>query len=51
MQVVQYTSNMFHDNNKYANRLDIYKYVTKHIYVYNCGLFWAGSVIFYASLK
>ncbi len=42
---------MFHDNNKYTNRLETHKYVTKHIYVYNCGLFWASSVVSYGSLK
>jgi hypothetical protein len=51
MQAVQYTLNMFHDNNKYTIRLDAHIYVIEHIYVYNCGLFWVGSVASYASLK
>jgi hypothetical protein len=50
MQAIQYTK-MFDDNNKYTNRLDTYKYVTKHIYVDNCGVFWAGNVVSYSSLK
>ncbi len=31
MQVVQYTSNRFYDNNKYINRLNTCKYVTRCI--------------------
>jgi hypothetical protein len=50
MQAIQYT-NMFRDNNKLTNRLDTYKYVIKHIYVDNCGVFWAGNVFSYSSLK
>jgi hypothetical protein len=33
MQVVQYTSNMYYDSNKYINKIDTYKYVTRHIYL------------------
>ncbi len=49
-QAIQYTWNKFHDNNRYTNWLDIYKYVTK-AYVYNCGLFWVVNVVSYVSLK
>jgi hypothetical protein len=47
MQAIQYR---YQDNNKYTNRLDTYKYVTRHIYL-QLWIFLATNVISYVSFK
>jgi hypothetical protein len=50
MQIVQYKSNHFHDNNKCTNWLDIYKYVIKRKCLQSW-IIYASSLVFSMSLK